>query len=309
MKDTKRVFGMYAAWDYTHEIDDLNKMSEQGWQLVKGGLCSNLYKKNEDIRYKYQLDYNNHIDEMGRYIETFREQGWEYVNSTWNGWHYFRKLYDASKPADDYEIYNDNQSLIEMQGKWKCLATGMSIALFLFFILEVIFDIRAFRIPTTILCAVLLIEAIMIGRGAFVMRNPKRAGSKNKGRRITAAMIILWAGLLLTFFGICNRAEGISSTAESYEAVTGGKAVDLYEMKISYPDFYHFEIKGELGAPANFTLKNKATGEELFVMHVTPDASGKFSIKRGYNFLKKGSYNWYLSDFAGGKMDITIDVD
>ena len=92
MKSTKCVFGVYSAWDYAREIEDLNKMSGKGWQLVKGGLLVNKYKKNDNVQYRYQLDYNTHIDDMGRYIETFREQGWEYVNSTIKGWHYFRKL-------------------------------------------------------------------------------------------------------------------------------------------------------------------------------------------------------------------------
>ena len=101
----KRKFGFYSAWNYELEIEDLNKMSEQGWQLIRGGgLFSNKFKKNPDIQYRYQLDFQPSIEDKGRYIETFREQGWEYVNSTFNGWHYFRKLYDATKPEEEYEI-------------------------------------------------------------------------------------------------------------------------------------------------------------------------------------------------------------
>ena len=310
MINTKRVIGIYPAWEYTREIDDLNRMSENGWQLTKGGLFSNHFKKNDDIRYKYQLDYNTHIEDMGRYIETFREQGWEYVCSLWNGWHYFRKLYDPSLPASEYEIYNDNQSLTEMQGKWKKLATGATVVLVLFFILELIFDIRAFRIPTTILCTVMLIEAILIGRGAFEMRNAKRAGNaQKKGTNFKALMCILLAGFILTFLSVCFRTEGIKSRAESYAAVPSGEVVSLYEMKINYPDFYHFELKGNLGSPATFILKNNKTGEEVFTMNVTPDADGKFSIKRGNNFLKRGSYDWRLTDFAGGRLDVDIYVE
>ena len=55
---------------------------------------------------------------MGRYIETFREQGWEYVNSTFNGWHYFRKLYDPALPEEAYEIFSDRESLHELNSRW-----------------------------------------------------------------------------------------------------------------------------------------------------------------------------------------------
>ena len=67
------------------EVEDLNKMSDEGWQLVRGGCFQSKFVKNPDIRYRYQLDYQK-IDDMARYIEIFREQGWEYVNSTFNGW-------------------------------------------------------------------------------------------------------------------------------------------------------------------------------------------------------------------------------
>ena len=96
-KQYKRSFKVYSAWNYQREIEDLNRASEQGWQLVKGGCFHSVFEKNPNVQYRYQLDYRR-IDNMGRYIETFREQGWEYVNSVFNGWHYFRKLYDPTQP-------------------------------------------------------------------------------------------------------------------------------------------------------------------------------------------------------------------
>ena len=39
MKEYKRVWNVYAAWDYTREIEDLNKMSDNGWQLI----CTNQF--------------------------------------------------------------------------------------------------------------------------------------------------------------------------------------------------------------------------------------------------------------------------
>ncbi len=93
----KTSYKIYPAWNYQKEIEDLNRASEQGWQLVNGGCLHSRFVKNSDIHYRYQLDYRK-VGDMGRYIETFREQGWEYVSSTFNGWHCFRKLYDPSLP-------------------------------------------------------------------------------------------------------------------------------------------------------------------------------------------------------------------
>ena len=104
----KRSFRMYSAWNYMQEVEDLNKMSDEGWQLVRGGCFHSKFVKNPDIRYRYQLDYQK-IDDMARYIEIFREQGWEYVNSTFNGWHYLKKLYDPALPDEAYEIFTDRE--------------------------------------------------------------------------------------------------------------------------------------------------------------------------------------------------------
>ena len=214
MENTKCVFGVYSAWDYAREIEDLNKMSGKGWQLVKGGLLANKYKKNDNVQYRYQLDFNKNIDDMGRYIETFREQGWEYVNSTINGWHYFRKLYDSSLPQEEYEIYCDNQSLKEMQDNWKKMAIRMSVVLGLAFLLELFATIRDFNLTSISLCVTLFIEFVMLLRGVIVMRKPQRsteeasAGTDNidkkvfGGHRITIMIIILSVGFAVTIVSL-----------------------------------------------------------------------------------------------------------
>ncbi len=101
----KRSYRIYAAWDYTKEIEDLNKESENGWQLIKGGCFHSVFERDEGVVYRYQLDYNDKIDNRMRYIETFNEQGWEYINSTFNGWHYFRKIYVPGTDEREYDIY------------------------------------------------------------------------------------------------------------------------------------------------------------------------------------------------------------
>ena len=196
MKGYKRVFNVYSAWDYAREIEDLNKMSEKGWQLVKGGLLSNLYQKNDDLRYRFQLDYNPKIKDMGRYIETFREQGWEYVNSTINGWNYFRKLYDEAA-RDDYEIYNDSQSLKEMQAKWQRNGLVMMGILIAAAILQIVCIIREFAWANAVLAALLVAEAIVTGRGVYVLRNPQRAdGRKRSWNGMPAFFSIFFIGII-----------------------------------------------------------------------------------------------------------------
>lgn len=82
----------YAAWDYKKEIEDLNKKSQEGWQLVKGGCFKSIYEQNDQVCYRYQLDYNTDIENKVLYLEMFEDQGWEYINSTFNGWHFSGSL-------------------------------------------------------------------------------------------------------------------------------------------------------------------------------------------------------------------------
>lgn len=67
----KKSYKFYTAWNYQRELEDLNKASEKGWQLIQGGSFSSKFKWNPDVRYRYQLDYPGEIEDMGRYIETF----------------------------------------------------------------------------------------------------------------------------------------------------------------------------------------------------------------------------------------------
>lgn len=117
-KDRKVSHKIYEAWEYEREIADLNKMSEEGWQLEKGGCFHSVFRKNDQVRYIYQLDYTPRLQDKERYLEFFSEQGWEYINSTFNGWNYFRKQYREDLSEEEKVIYTDKQSLYEMQNRY-----------------------------------------------------------------------------------------------------------------------------------------------------------------------------------------------
>ena len=311
MKEYKRVWNVYSAWDYTREIEDLNKRSEQGWQLIKGGLFSNIFKKNNDVRYRYQLDFNQKIEDMGRYIETFHEQGWEYVNSTWNGWHYFRKIYDPALSSEEFEIYNDSESLKEMHAKWQKLGIGALVILSLFAVLELIFTIRWPRFYSAILVLTLIIEAIVIGRGVYVLRNPQRAdGHKRSWNGAPAFFIVLLLGVAgsLVLMGLRNN-YSFNTKSEVYESISSNiaDAVDWGKVKVVYPDFYSFEVSGYTGSPMTWALVNAQTGE--VVSQIRTDSS-KVKFKEVHKmFLKSGTYKLYGYDFAGGEIDLHVSLD
>ena len=98
---------------------------------MNGGSFHSTYGKDESAAYRNRIDFNPRIlsdaEEKKRYIEFFEEQGWEFVNATFNGWCYFRKPIRAGALESDYAIYTDSQSLDEMLKRWGKLAKGLSI--------------------------------------------------------------------------------------------------------------------------------------------------------------------------------------
>ena len=121
-KELKRSYKAYPAWDYEKEEIDINENSKNGWQLIKGGCFHSVFEKDDSKKYIYKIDYNTDAIkkslERERYIQMFEELGWEYINSTYNGWSYFRKEYDENSDASEYEIYTDNHSYKEMLNRW-----------------------------------------------------------------------------------------------------------------------------------------------------------------------------------------------
>ena len=119
MKDNRIITShkVYAAWEYKQEEKDLNEASKNGLQLLKGGCFRSQYIQDDSVRYIYQLDFC-HPDNKARYIECFEDAGWQYINSTFNGWHYFRRPYEENVSPEDVKIYTDQESLYEMENRW-----------------------------------------------------------------------------------------------------------------------------------------------------------------------------------------------
>lgn len=306
-REYKRVFNVYTAWNYEKEIEDLNKQSKKGWQLVKGGCFSNKFVKNEDVCYRYQLDFQPKMEDMGRYIETFREQGWEYINTIFNGWTYFRKAYDPALPEEQYEIFTDRSSVKEMNSRWVKIATVLTV---LTLVYEVVMLINLILHPTWAFMFQAVVGAFYLAffiRGIVIMRNPDK--SKNRAYdNVIFAMFFL----ILICDGIgygalsgnrphfnnnlyYDRLEPISKNLE--------EAMELGKMGVNYGDNYFMDLEITADAPVCFTIVNDA-GEEIYSKTDSTIEEDDFRM-----YLSKGTYTLYVSDFSGGKLDIMCDID
>lgn len=288
----KTSFKAYTAWNYEREIEDLNKASEKGWQLVKGGCFHSRFVKNPDVHYRYQLDFGR-IEDMGRYIETFREQGWEYINSTFNGWHYFRKLYDPSQPEESYEIFTDRESLHEMNNRWARLALILGIILAAFAVFYAVRSFTHLTIPSLIRFFMFLIESALLLRGWFIMRNPESSRNRRGDGAIFAiflSVIILGAGISIILEGQRPHMWTTQQASSIDQPIIDNRWNDF---DVKYADNYYLDLKLEAPAPMTFEIVNDA-GEAVFTQTATAFDEKNIRLK-----LPRGHYQFSISCTTG----------
>ena len=300
-KKYKTIPKVYAAWDYKQEIADLDRLSEQGWQLVEGRLFGSKFEQNPNLRYRYQLDYRK-VTDLPRYIETFREQGWEYVNSTFNDWHYFRKLYDPSLPESEYEILTDTQSVREMTGRWAKLGVFFLVLMGLILAVEVARMIWQPRLPVLMQTLSYLLLFGMFFIGVRRMRQPERKRAKTFPFVLIFLLVCgsLGASIVLDVF---RPDMSRKMHAAEYGAIPAGlsEAVCLNQLNVRYPDNYPMRLEVHADAPVTVTITN----EKETVLTLT-GTDIKESIR--WMPLTPGFWNVYLSDFAGGAIDVEYRV-
>ena len=255
-ENTRTSYKAYSAWNYQQEIKDLNAASEQGWQLVKGGCFHSKFRKDPTVRYIYQMDYQR-IDDMPRYIETFREQGWEYINSTFNNWHYLRKLYDPSLQEEEYEIFTDKESLHEMNDRWAKGALAIGIILGLFALLWIVRLIRQPCLPALIQVLLFAVESAVLIRGFFIMHNPEsKRIRRGDSAFLNSFFIVLILGLA-TFLILTNHRPNLKTSQRASSEDRPVVDERWLDFEIDYTDnyFLDLELKGE--EPLTFRIKDE----------------------------------------------------
>lgn len=301
-RQTKVSHKIYSAWNYAGELADLNRASQEGWQLIKGGCFSSRFKKDPSIRYIYQLDFQPHIEDMPRYLETFREQGWEYINTTFNGWSYFRKVYDPALPAEQYEIFTDRSSLQEMHDRWNRVGLVACIFFGLYFLLQLVLMILHPTWPTLIRLVLFGATTAVFSRGVWILKQPERRKK------------IRWDSLLLAVFFLILLGGNIAAlcmdgTRPHLHAVQSAEYMDPFTEPVNWTDFtipyadnYDMDLKIDASAPVTLTIAN-AQGK-------TVCTAADSAAETEYNLrLKKGEYSVYLSDFSGGKLYVELELN
>lgn len=309
MGEYKRKISAYAAWNYELEIADLNEMSAKGWHLIKGGCFFSKFKKNPEIQYRYQLDFQPHIEEKGRYIETFREQGWEYVSSTFNGWHFFRKLYDETKPEEEYEIFTDASSLKEMNNRWAIVGMVLAAIWLLYFAGKLCFMILYPNVLTLARIVYIGVILAVFIRGIVVMKNTEKPKNA-KLDKVLMALFLVWVigGAILGGRLTDNRPMfDFSHISEEFGQIpefSGNfeKATQWLVFDVNYEDNYYMDIEVDTSSPLCISVVSE-TGE---IIHTLREE--EYKEKNIPLHLEKGRYSIYFSDFPGGSIYVRASM-
>jgi len=109
MKEKKRVFKLFWAWQDEEEEKWLSKMAEEGWHLKKGPWIYT-FGKGEPENAIYKLDFNRTSQkDRDEYLTLFQDAGWEHITE-YMSWHYFK----SNKERVIYpDIYSDKESKIQ----------------------------------------------------------------------------------------------------------------------------------------------------------------------------------------------------
>ena len=107
-KQVKKVIRVFFVWSETKEAEWLNKMSRDGWHLIKVSVFFYIFEKGEPENFVYQFDFRlGSSEDEEEYLEIFRSAGWELVNQ-FGAWYYFRKPW---REGEQNRIYSDRESL------------------------------------------------------------------------------------------------------------------------------------------------------------------------------------------------------
>jgi len=110
----KKVYKLFFVWEYDKEEKWLNKMSAEGWQLIKGSSYRYLFERGEPNEYEYKLEL---LDEepdslkSKNYIDFLKEANIENVGKCRN-WIFLRKkTADGGFSSDNKTLSHINHSL------------------------------------------------------------------------------------------------------------------------------------------------------------------------------------------------------
>lgn len=174
MKEKKVSYKTFMAWEYDKEEAYLNRLSKEGWQVEAGGCFHTKLAKDDSVVYRYRLDFNpdamKNREEKQRYIETFADDGWEFINETYNGWIYLRKEEKPGMTEEDFFIYSDRESLMELVKRFMRMIYGLFVLIVIAFAGNLAAAVGGKSLPNLIFAVIMAFLFFGMLRGLFQLK-------------------------------------------------------------------------------------------------------------------------------------------
>ena len=241
------------------------------------------------------------MEETGRYLETFQEQGWEYVNSTFNHWHYFRKAWDPALPEEAYEIFTDRESLQEMNKGWVRTALLIASLLAVFTVGRGIQMIRTPKLPILVQLLAFLLEIGLLLRGVFIMRNPDASWNRRKDSAVfvaCVAVILLGAAAAIPLTALRPSLSTEQNARALEEPITDNRWADF---TVKYPDYYYLDLELQADKPMTFSILDES-GEAVYTRTETDFKEENIKLR-----LPAGTYSFSMTSETGFRVAASID--
>lgn len=192
IKKTHKYFGLS---EFMEEQNYLMDMHAQGWKLKKYSVFGGYrFEECEKEEWIYELDFNDHIDDLNDYIQLFKDCGWEYV-LVFNDFYYFRKKKTDEDP--DMSIFSDDVSRYDICKKLM-LRLGLSMGLTCFFLLFIMIpnfvsnyeyymnqgDTMYFIVQSILMIVMVSLIVICLGCNIKLISNMKKFKEKSNQRNI-----------------------------------------------------------------------------------------------------------------------------
>ena len=230
------------------------------------------------------------------------------MNSTFNGWHYFKKIYKEGMSADEIVIYTDRESLYEMQSRWMRLMKTFAIIFTLMMIVYTIGGIMTHHNP-------IIIEGLVIGLMGLTMGlGVRSANQKRQGKKesfyikmqwvFPVAVIILVAILIYSFFSptdVFNENFNYIGMAQDSLPRSSG------EIEIKKDGIYYLDLDFKVGNGTMMISMQDEKGQEVY-----KNVADRCSVNDWKLDLKAGTYKIYyaysLDDQPASKVDAMAEV-
>ena len=293
-KKNRTILGIYIAWDFEDEINDLNSKSDEGWQLVSGGSVISRFEYDTSVRYRYYVETKRKLKNKEEYLDSFRDEGWELVNKTRSGTFYFRKKYNELLTDSEYDLIamarlSGGESLEKankqamQRWSWLIILIGI-IILFMDLMLakEILSEPQLSQIGVAAEYGALSILVYKVGMMVW-----HRIQNVHKVRRLNLIqfLAVIVSGILVSQLLIMNRA----SSGQISSAIKAGETAESsYVFESKYPDFYYLDVN----IPYDVSSKIRVLSQSGDTVYQNEEDGLKLSGERIH--LDRGKYAIYI---------------